>query len=142
VNDKNSKEKILFICTNNSARSQMAEGYLKNAYGAHYEVYSAGTEPTVVNPYAIKVMDEIGIDISKHRSKSLKEFSDMEFDLVITVCGGSDQACPFFPGGKKHIHQGFRDPASVKGDEEEKMMIFREVRDEIISWIDETFKNL
>ncbi|MGZ7068309.1 MAG: arsenate reductase ArsC, partial [Methanobacterium sp.] len=90
------KERILFICTNNSARSQMAEGYLKRKYGEYYDVYSAGTEPTTVNPYAIKVMKEIDIDISNNRSKSLEEFEGVEFYHVITVCGGVSQACPFF----------------------------------------------
>ncbi len=135
MNTKKSKERILFICTNNSARSQMAEGYLNHAYGDYYEVYSAGTEPTTVNPYAIKVMKEIDIDIFSHSSKSIKEFESMEFDHVITVCGGADQACPFFLGGKKYTHKGFKDPACVKGDEKEKMRVFREVRDEIIMWI-------
>ena len=133
-------ERVLFICTNNSARSQMAEGYLKHAYGEYYEVYSAGTEPTTVNPYAIKVMEEIGIDISNHHSKSLKDIEGMEFDQVITVCGGASQTCPFFPGGKKYTHKGFKDPAAVEGNENEKNKMFREVRDEIISWIDEAFK--
>lgn len=136
------KERILVICTNNSARSQIAEGYFRHAYGEYYDVRSAGTEPTTVNPYSIKVMDEIGIDISKHRSKSIKEFESQEFDQVITVCSGAEKACPFFHGGKKYIHQGFKDPACVKGNEEEKMKVFREVRDEIISWIDTQFKKI
>ncbi|MGZ7067636.1 MAG: arsenate reductase ArsC [Methanobacterium sp.] len=135
------KEKILFICTNNSARSQIAEGYLKHKYGEYYDVYSAGTEPTKVNPLAIKVMAEIGIDISNHYSKSLQEFDGEEFEQVITVCGGGiDQACPFFPGGKKQIHKGFKDPATIQGNENEKIKVFREVRGEITSWIDTEFK--
>lgn len=134
------KERILFICTNNSARSQIAEGYLKHAYGEHYEVFSAGTEPTSVNPYAIKAMKEIGIDISAHRSKSLNEFEGQEFDHVITVCGGASQSCPFFPGGKRYTHKGFKDPVAAEGNENEKIKVFREVRDEITSWIDEEFK--
>ena len=85
-------------------------------------------------------MKEIDTDISSHRSKSLKEFENMEFDHKITVCGGADQAFPFFPGGKKHTHKGFKDPACVKGTEEEKMNVFREVRDEILSWLDEAFR--
>lgn len=135
------REKILIICTNNSSRSQMAEGYFKHAYGKYYDVYSAGIEPTAVNPYSVKVMRELGIDISNHRSKSLKEFEGQEFDHVITVCGGAKEACHFFPGGKNYMHQGFKDPACVKGTEEEKIKIFGKVRDEIIIWIDETFKN-
>ncbi len=135
-----SKEKILVICTNNSARSQMAEGYLKSKYGEYYDVYSAGTKPTEVNPNAIKLMAEIGIDISNHHSKSIQEFEGMEFDLVITVCGGADQACPFFPGGKKLIHKGFKDPAAIQVNENEKIKVFREVRDEIITWINSEFE--
>ncbi|MEN6573070.1 arsenate reductase ArsC [Methanobacterium aggregans] len=134
------KEKILIICTNNSSRSQMAEGYFKHAHGEYYDVHSAGTEPTTVNPYAVKVMKELGIDISDHRSKSLKEFEGQEFDQVITVCGGAKEACPFFPGAKNYMHHGFKDPACVNGTQEEKMNVFREVRDEIIFWINETFK--
>lgn len=132
------KERVLFICTNNSARSQMAEGYLKHEYGEYYEVYSAGTEPTTVNPCAIKVMEEIGIDISNHHSKGLEEFEGMEFDQVITVCGGASQACPFFPGGKKYTHKGFKDPAAVEGNE--KIKAFRKIRDEIITWINKNYK--
>lgn len=118
----------------------MSEGYLKQAYREYYEVFSAGTEPTSVNPYAIKVMMEIGVDISNHRSKSLNEFEGQEFDHVITVCGGASQACPFFPGGKKYTHKSFKDPAAAEGNENDKIKIFREVRDEITSRIDKEFK--
>ena len=90
------KKKVLFICTHNSARSQMAEGILRTLYGDRYEAYSAGTQPTKVNPYAIKVMSEIGIDISNHRSKSAEEFRGKEFDYVVTVCDNVKEACPFF----------------------------------------------
>ncbi len=93
---KKSKEKVLIICNHNSARSQIAEGLLKSLYGDYYDVYSAGSDPTTVNPYAIKVMAEIGVDISGNRSKSLKEFDGLEFDYVVTVCGGDGQACPIF----------------------------------------------
>lgn len=102
MNDENPKERILVICTNNSARSQIAEGYFNHAHRKYYETHSAGTEPTTVNPYAIKVMSEIGIDISKQRSKSLIEFEGHEFDQVITVCSGAEKACPFFLGGKNY----------------------------------------
>jgi arsenate reductase len=94
------KEKVLIICNHNSARSQIAEGLLKSLYGKYYEVYSAGSDPTNINPYAIKVLAEIGVDISENRSKSLKEFDGLEFDYVVTVCGGDGQACPFFPWRK------------------------------------------
>jgi len=117
----------------------MAEGLLNFLYGDHYEAYSAGTNPSGVNPYAIKVMDEIGVDISKHRSKSIDEFRGVEFDYVITVCDHAKETCPFFPGGKIHLHRGFKDPSEVKGDEESILEEFRKVRDEIKEWIEKTF---
>ncbi len=135
----NEKKRVLFICTHNSARSQMAEGLLRALYGDHYEAYSAGSEPSSVNLYAIKVMEEIGIDISTHLSKSVEEFRGMKFECVITVCDHAKEACPFFPGGKKYLHKGFYDPSEFNGREEEKMAVFRRVRDEIRSWIERTF---
>lgn len=136
---KHDMKKVLFICTHNSARSHMAEGILKNLYGDRYEVWSAGTNPTEVNPLAIKVMAELGIDISDHQSTNVEEFLNQEWDYVITVCDRANETCPFFPGGKEKIHRGFEDPAAVYGSEEEKMMVFRRVRDEIKRWIEETF---
>jgi len=132
------KEKVLFICTHNSCRSQMAEGFLRHLYGNHYESYSAGLEVTEVNPYAIKVMGELGIDISGQRSKSIEEFRGMVFDYVVTVCDSAREKCPFFPG-KKVIHKGFEDPASFTGEEDQVLEVFRRVRDEIRDWIVETF---
>lgn len=134
------KKKVLFICTHNSARSQMAEGILRHLYGEFYEVFSAGTELSKVNPYAIKVMSEIDIDISYHRSKSVDEFLEKEFDYVVTVCDDAKETCPFFPGGKKYLHKSFEDPASFYGSEEEKLNKFREVRDKIKNWIEKQFK--
>ncbi|MCX7784609.1 MAG: arsenate reductase ArsC [candidate division WOR-3 bacterium] len=136
------KKKVLFICTHNSARSQMAEGLLNHLYGDRYEAYSAGTQPTMVNPYAIKVMREIGIDISHHRSKSVQEFLNQEINYVITVCDSAKETCPFFPGGKKRLHQSFQDPSDFTGNEEETLNIFRKVRDEIKMWIEETFAKI
>jgi len=132
------RKTILFICTHNSSRSQMAEGFIKALYSDKYKAYSAGTTPSSVNPYAIRVMKEIGIDISNQRSKSINEFRGEIFDYVVTVCDNARETCPFFPG-KKVIHRGFQDPASVEGREEEKIAIFRKVRDEIKHWIIETF---
>ncbi|MGC8972143.1 MAG: arsenate reductase ArsC [bacterium] len=132
------KEKVLFICTHNSCRSQMAEGFLRHLYGDLYESYSAGLEITKVNPYAIKVMEELGIDISRQRSKSIEEFRGMIFDYVVTVCDSAKERCPFFPG-KKVIHKSFEDPAEFIGNEEEKLNVFRRVRDEIKDWIIENF---
>ena len=133
------KQKVLFICTHNSARSQIAEGLLKAIYGERYEAYSAGTKPSSVNQFAINVMKELGVDISKHRSKSVEEFLNMELDYVVTVCDNAKEACPFFPGGKKHLHQSFIDPSSFTGNDDEILEGFRKIRDEIKKWIEETF---
>ena len=133
------KQKILFICTHNSARSQMAEGFLRELYGNKFDAYSAGTHPSCVNPFAIEVMKEKNIDLSHHTSKSIDQFREMKFDYVITVCDGAREACPVFPNGKKLLHKQFEDPSQGRGDEEEKEALFRRVRDEINSWIVETF---
>ena len=135
------KLKVLFICTHNSARSQMAEGYLREKYGDRYEAYSAGTEVTRVHPEAIAVMQEIGIDISNQRSKALIEFFDMDMDIVFTVCDGARAACPVIPGAKRTIHQGFTDPSSTTGTPDEIRQAFRSTRDEIIRWADSRFEN-
>lgn len=136
------KKRALFICTHNAARSQMAEGLLRALHGNHYEVFSAGTEPGRVSPYAIKVMAEIGIDIGAHHSKSIQEFLNQAFDYVVTVCDHAKESCPFFPGGKKILHQSFEDPSALTGTEEEIMAGFRLVRDEIKSWIENEFSNV
>lgn len=133
------KQRVLFICTHNSARSQMAEGLMNALYKNLYEAHSAGTRPSSIHPSAIKVMSELGIDISKHHSKSVKEFIDQKFDFVITVCNSAKESCPFFPGGKKLLHKSFKDPAKFNGSKEEMMFVFRQVRDEIKDWIEETF---
>jgi arsenate reductase len=132
------KQKVLFICTHNSVRSQMAEGLLRTLYGNFYETFSAGIEPTHVNPYGVEVMKELGIDLSTHRSKSIEEFLGMTFDYVITVCDNAKEGCPFFPG-KNIIHEGFDDPAQMDGSIEEILVSFRRVRDEIKNWIINTF---
>ncbi len=110
------KKKVLLICTHNSARSQMAEGLLNALYGNKYKAYSAGTKPSTVNPYAINAMAEIGIDISKNRSKSIDEFQGMKFDYVITVCDNAKETCPFFPGGEEYLHKSFDDPSDFNGN--------------------------
>lgn len=133
------KKKILFICTHNSARSQMAEGYMKTKFDDRFEVFSAGTEVTRVHPMAIAVMKEIEIDISGHRSKLIDEFYGTGIETVVTVCDAANKACPFFPGAKEVIHQSFPDPSAFKGSDEEVRAGFRSVRDEIIRWIDGTF---
>ena len=133
------KKKILFICTHNAARSQMAEGYMKAKYGNLFDVFSAGTEVTRVHPMAIAVMQEIGIDISQHRSKLIDEFFGKGIETVVTVCDSAQGACPFFPGAKEVIHQSFLDPSAFTGSDDEIRTGFRQVRDEIIQWIDKFF---
>lgn len=130
--------KVLFICTHNSSRSQMAEGLLNHLYGDTFWAFSAGTKATNVNPYAVRVMEEIGIDISKNRSKSIEEFRGEKFDCVVTVCDSAKKTCPFFPG-KRVIHKAFKDPALMKGDEQEVLQVFRNVREDIRDWIIKTF---
>jgi arsenate reductase (thioredoxin) len=133
------KKRILFICTHNAARSQMAEGLVNRILAESYISRSAGTKPSHVHPMAIKVMAEVGIDISDQRSKRLDEFKGQEFDFVVTLCSDAEEICPFFPG-KEHIHQGFQDPAAAVGSDDEVMAVFRRVRDEIRAWIEATFK--
>lgn len=132
-------KKVLFICTHNSARSHIAEGLMNALYRDRYRAFSAGTEPSAVNPYAVRVMQEIGIDVSDHRSKSVDEFINQDLDYVVTVCDHAKESCPFFPGGRKSMHKGFQDPSSATGTEEEKLAVFRRVRDEMRDWIRETF---
>lgn len=123
--------KVLILCTGNSARSQMAEGLLRHDGGNHFEVFSAGVEPSFVRPEAIEAMREIGIDISGHRSKSVDEFLGQKFDYVITVCDNANERCPIFPGNTQRIHWSFDDPAAAQGSEAERLTVFRRVRDEI-----------
>ena len=125
------KQHVLILCTGNSARSQMAEGLLHALAGEQMEVFSAGTNPSVINPLAIQAMKERGIDISQQRSKHLDEFLQQPFDYVITVCDNAAERCPVFPGPAKRIHWGFADPAAATGTQEQRMMVFRTVRDQI-----------
>jgi len=133
------KIRVLFICTHNSARSQMAEAFLKDKYPERYEVYSAGTKPSRINPYVVKVMAELGFDLSNNKTKSVNEFLDKKIDFVITVCNSAKETCPFFPGAKGYIHHGFPDPSRFTGSESEILVQVREVRDEIKNWIQEYF---
>lgn len=125
------KKRVLFLCTHNSARSQMAEGLLRKMAGDRFEVYSAGTEQTRVQPLAIEAMREIGIDISGHTSKTLDAFEGQSFDYVITVCDRANESCPIFPGGTERIHWSFEDPTAATGTDEQKLRAFRTVRDSI-----------
>jgi len=123
--------RVLILCTGNSARSQMAEGLLRHDAANAYEVFSAGTKPTHMRPEAITVMQEVGIDISSHRSKPVDEFAGQNFDYVITVCDNAKESCPVFPAKTKRIHWSIEDPAMVQGSEEERLTVFRRSRDEL-----------
>jgi arsenate reductase len=136
------KKKILFLCTHNSCRSQMAEGIVNQYLGDRLKAFSAGTEAAFVHPRAIAVMAEIGIDISRHRSKSLDEFEGETFDYVVTLCGSANEQCPLFFGVVERIHIGFDDPARAAGSDEEIMAEFRRVRDDIRHRLLEFFANV
>jgi len=125
------KQRVLFLCTHNSCRSQMAEGLVNHDLGDRFEASSAGTEATRVKPLAAKVLEELGIDISKHYSKTLDVFAGETFDHVITLCGDANEKCPLFFGGVKRVHIGFDDPSRLPGTEEEVLPEYRRVRDEI-----------
>jgi len=129
------KKRVLILCTGNSARSQMAEGLLRREAGDRFEVESAGTKPVQVRPEAIAVMKELGIDISGHRSKSVDEFAGQSFDYVLTVCDNAKESCPIFPGHATRLHRNFDDPALAQGSEEERLAVFRRVRDEIRDYL-------
>jgi len=131
------KQRVLFICTHNSARSQMAEGWLRQLAGDRFEVHSAGTEATVVRPLAIKAMAEVGVDISPQSSKTLDRYLQEPWDDVITVCDQANEACPYFPGGKQRLHWSFPDPSRATGTNAEKLAVFRQVRDAIRACIEE-----
>ena len=137
------KIKILFLCTGNSCRSQMAEGFARVLQGDIYDVYSAGLEPHGVNPLAIKIMQEVGVDISNQKSQHLSDFVDIKFDYVITLCGHANEHCPYFPG--KLIHQGFDDPPKLAENvkrEEDKLPHYRRVRDEIKQFIENLLQEI
>ena len=123
--------RVLILCTGNSARSQMAEGLLRHDGGGRFEVESAGTHPSSVRAEAVEAMREVGVDISTHRSKSVDEFAGREFDYVITVCDNAKENCPVFPSKTERVHWSFEDPAAAAGGDEERLAVFRRVRDEI-----------
>ncbi len=134
-----SKPKVLFLCTGNSARSQMAEGYLRHVAGDHFEAMSAGIEPKGLNPLAVEAMNEIGIDISRHKSKDVVKLLGQHIPYVVTVCDNAKERCPIFPRSYKFIDWSFDDPADAQGSHDEKLAVFRRVRDEIARRIDEEF---
>jgi arsenate reductase len=125
------KERVLFLCTHNSARSQMAEAWLRALAGDRYEVASAGTETTRVHPLALRAMAEAGVDLAGHVSKTLDRFVGERWDWVITVCDAANEACPVFPGAARRLHWSFDDPSRAAGDDEARLTVFRRVRDEI-----------
>jgi len=130
------KKRFLILCTGNSARSQMAEGLLREIGEDKFEVESAGVAPSSVRPEAIEAMKEIGIDISDHRSKSIDEFTGQNFDYIITVCDNAKESCPVFPGHATRFHRSFEDPPpETMGDYESRLEVFRRVRDEIRDWL-------
>ena len=147
--DRTDKQKVLFLCFHNSAKSQMAEGLLRASHGDRYDIYSAGVKATEVDHRAVKVMREIGIDISHQRSKSWEELRGILFDLAITVCDKARELCPIcgtvlqpnskVPASKKTMHKNFEDPATASGSEEDQFDTFRRTRDEIKIWIAQTF---
>jgi arsenate reductase len=133
------KRRVLFLCTHNSCRSQMAEGLANHFLGDRLVAFSAGTEATQVNPLATTVLTELGIDCSGQFSKTLEEFSEQSFDDVVTLCGDANEKCPLFFGNTRRTHQGFDDPSRLKGVERDLLPEFRRVRDEIRIWIGQYF---
>ena len=129
------KERVLILCTGNSARSQMAEGLLRHDAGNRFTVESAGTKPGTLRPEAIVVMKEVGIDITSHRSKHVDEFRGQDFDYVLTVCDNAKESCPVFFGNAVSLHHSFNDPASVEGADEKRLGAFRKVRDELRAYL-------
>jgi len=149
MNEKNdnrnvskSRSRILVLCTGNSCRSQMAEGWIRELAGDSVEVYSAGVETHGVNQNAVRVMGEAGVDISAHTSNHVDEYRDIDFDLVLTVCDHARERCPVFPGATRSVHQNFRDPAKFEGQEEKVLGEFRSVRDEIKQYVKELLDKL
>jgi arsenate reductase len=133
------RQRVLFLCTGNSARSQMAEGLLRHIASDQFEVFSAGTRPVGLNPNAVTAMAEIGIDIAGSRSKSVDEFAGQQFDYVFTVCDNAKESCPIFPGAGKRLHHSFEDPAAAPIDQQ--AVIFRKVRDQIAARLREFIGN-
>lgn len=134
-------KKVLFLCTGNSCRSQMAEGLVNHDFSGQIVAFSAGTEPHGLNPKAVQVMTEIGIDISAHSSDHISQYDGQSFDYVITLCGDANEKCPLFYGGVKRLHMGFDDPPKATGTEAEIMAVYRRVRDEIREQLGNFFRN-
>jgi arsenate reductase len=135
------RARVLFLCTHNSARSQMAEGLLRALAGDRFEAHSAGTEATHVRPLAVRAMGEVGVDISGQESKTLEQYVGEPFDYVVTVCDDANEACPFFPGARNRLHWPLEDPSQAEGSEDERLTVFRRVRDEIKERIEQELVN-
>ena len=139
--DTRRRQHVLVLCTHNSARSQMAEGFIRARAGDRFEVESAGSEATRVHPLAVRAMDEVGIDLRGHTSKTLDRFLDEKWDYVITVCDSANERCPLFPGAAARLHWSFDDPSAAAGSEEERLATFRRVRDairgQLAEWLDQ-----
>ena len=133
------KSQILFLCTGNSCRSQMAEAWTRQLKGDNFEAYSAGVDPKEIDPRAIQAMAEVGIDISGYASKDIESLGNQEFDYVVTLCDHANEACPFFPGRTRRLHRAFDDPpklADGSGTDEEALSVYRRVRDEIRAFVE------
>ena len=128
--------RVLFLCTGNSCRSQMAEGWTRALFDGRIEAWSAGVETHGLNPKAVRVMAEVGVDISGQRSRHVDEVAALAFDLVVTVCDHAAEACPALPGARRVVHRSFPDPASARGEEEEVLAEFRAVRDQVRAWVE------
>ena len=138
---KTQKKTILFMCTHNSSRSQMAEGLVNHFHRNRWEASSAGTSATKVNPYTIKVMKEIGVDISKQVSKDANKMFGKHFDIIATMCSEAEDECPFFIEGDEYVHKSFADPSEAKGTDEQLLKVFQKTRDDLRVWIDELLRN-
>ncbi len=138
---RNGKLRALFVCTHNSARSQMAEGMLRHLAGDRFEAFSAGTEATHVRPQAIEAMREVGVDISAQEPETLERYLGEPFDYVVTVCDDANEACPVFPGAKERLHWSLPDPSAARGTEEERLSVFRSVRNRIRELVEEELVN-
>ena len=132
---------MLFVCTHNSARSQIAEGIVNCYYADKLDAYSSGSNPTSINPYSVSVLSEIGVDISNNYSKGFDDLDGIAFDYIVTVCDEAKEKCPYFKGDGVKIHKSFNDPSACSGSDEEKVIFFRKVRDEIRDWIESEFIN-
>jgi len=133
------KKKVLFVCTHNAVRSQIAEAFLNHIYGDRYMAFSAGSDPSQIDPIVIMVMQEFGIDLRDYKSKGLDVFRYDRFDYVVTVCDQAQETCPYFPEGHERIHKSFTDPAKFQGSPDEVLKEYRRIRDEINKWIEKEF---